>query len=177
MKERKFVFFDLETTGLSPVEDRVIQFACHILEEEKFTDSVDIYINPGIELSPKIEELTGITNDFLRNNSKVLTEETAFEIIRKVIEEADILVGHNIICFDIPFLQEMYRRNGSVFPEKNTIDTLVLARNMLNSPSNKLSYLVENVVKKAGYNYHNACGDVCATVELYKFLKKQFGLN
>ncbi len=122
----KFIALDLETTGLNPNTDKVIEFSAVIFDNGKKTETLSFLCDPGVEISPEIEILTGITNDMLRGKP-------AFEL---QLQEAlnfigDLpLVGHNI-GFDLGFLKSYFKRHNDFkrLRLKNPIyDTLLLAQ-------------------------------------------------
>ncbi|MBU0713183.1 DEAD/DEAH box helicase [bacterium] len=106
LKLTRFIAFDLETTGLNPISDAVIEFSAILFENGKKTDVLSFLCNPGIKISPEIEDLTGIRSD-------MLTDCAPFE--DRLTEVLDFLgdlplVAHNI-SFDIGFLKQYCRRH------------------------------------------------------------------
>ena len=107
--KKDFICFDCESTGLSVVKDRIIQLAL----TKYFADGREPvtrvrYINPGIPIPTKITDITGITDDMVRNQppfSKLAKG------LMELIGDADFLT-YNGNRFDIPLLMEEFERCG-----------------------------------------------------------------
>lgn len=140
-----FIVLDTETTGLSELKDRVVQFSAikYKVENGKLIeiDRLDTYINqseydenkiiPGRNGDPDItfKDLTGITNEML---SSAPSEEEALEIISNFLGEDPIFICYNT-PFDYKFLCQMYIRHGKelvVDPNKK-LDVLVMAKDLV----------------------------------------------
>ena len=160
-----FVVFDIETTGFSNTNDKITEIGAVKIENFEVVDRFSQLINPQKDISYKIQELTGITNDMVRD------EPTIEEVLPKFIEFVgdSVLVAHNA-DFDMSFIKEKCRQQNIEF--KNTsVDTLTLARILL--PELKRHRL--NVVAKALgiplLNHHRAVDDANATALIFiKFL-------
>lgn len=161
-----YVSFDVETTGLAPRYDKVIQLSAVKMQRGNVIAEFDEYINPHEPLSPIIMDITHITDQDLKNardESEVFAEFKAFC--------ADhILVGHNVIDFDVPMVNTTYERLG-IEPIKNVvIDTLPLARFVhpemrrftLSTLAKKLSVPLDHA--------HNAIFDATATGQVARKL-------
>ena len=105
LKDATYVFFDLETTGLSCVFDDIIEFGAVKAKNGVEIDRIDILINPGRKISEFTTNLTGITNEMLADK-KTIDEE-----LPRIVEFLGdaILVAHNA-SFDIGFLQQVLKR-------------------------------------------------------------------
>ena len=119
LKEASYVFFDLETSGLSCVFDDIIEFGAIKYQNSKEVERIDILINPKHEISKFTTELTGITNEMLKNKPVL---EDVIDRIRDFIGDS-ILVAHNA-SFDIGFLTRAL--NSKI--TNPIIDTLPLCR-------------------------------------------------
>ncbi|MFR0367716.1 DNA polymerase III subunit alpha [Candidatus Phytoplasma palmae] len=129
LKNHSYVVFDLETTGLSKNIDKIIEISAVKIENGKITDECfNELINPKINLSQKIIELTGIQNDDLINKP------TIEEIFPKFLDfiKGYVLVAHNAF-FDIGFLEEVIKKLNLNFTVTPVIDTLNLARKHFSS--------------------------------------------
>lgn len=123
LEKATYVVFDFETTGLSARYDEIIEFgACKVVQGMK-RESMDLLINPMRKLSPKIEELTGITNKMLANKP---TLKDVFKKIRDFIGDS-ILVSHNAE-FDVGFLNEAAKKLNEPLFTNPVVDTLALSR-------------------------------------------------
>ncbi len=105
-----FVCFDIETTGLSPEQDSIIEIGALKVIEGKVVDKFTAFIQPGISLPDNITKLTGITDDMLANAKK------EDEVVKDFIEFAKdfVLLGHNIM-FDFSFTKVAAKRIGLPF--------------------------------------------------------------
>lgn len=124
LEEETYVVFDVETTGLSAVYDTIIELAAVKVKGGEIIDKFEAFANPHRPLSATIIELTGITDDMLRDAPDVV------DVIRDFREWIgdDILVAHNA-SFDMGFLNVAYKKLLEVEKAKNpVIDTLELGR-------------------------------------------------
>lgn len=163
-----FVCFDIETTGLSPEQDSIIEIGALKVVEGKVIDKFSEFINPGISLPANITNLTGITDDMLAGAK---SEDI---IVDRFIEFAKdyILLGHNIV-FDYSFTKVAAKRMGLPF-DKTGLDTLVMSRKLLKDlPSKSLTNLCQHygIVNKRA---HRAYEDARATALLYVSLCNEF---
>ena len=105
-KLNDFTVIDLETTGLSPSIDSIIEIAAYKVRNNKIVDTYQQLINPEISISPFISDLTGITNDM------VVDKPTLNQIIDDLYDflKEEILLGHNI-HFDFNFLYDNFLKH------------------------------------------------------------------
>ncbi|MDQ0427769.1 DNA polymerase-3 subunit alpha (Gram-positive type) [Planomicrobium stackebrandtii] len=167
LEEETFVVFDLETTGLSAVYDTIIELAAVKIKGGQIIDKFESFANPHHELSSTTIDLTGITDDMVKNAPEVE------EVIRKYHEWAGdhIMVAHNA-SFDMGFLYVCYKKFG-IDTKHATIDTLELAR-MLH-PELK-NHRLNTLAKKFGIEltqHHRAIYDTEATSYLLTYLLKE----
>lgn len=123
LSDATYVVFDVETTGLSAVYDVIIELAAVKMHKGNVIDSFEEFIDPGRPLSPKITELTSITDEMLRGQKK------EDEVLKRFAEwsKDTILVAHNA-TFDIGFLNMGYKRIGLPETDNPVIDTLEFSR-------------------------------------------------
>lgn len=171
MPERRipdsFTVIDLETTGLNPKTDKIIEVGAVRVRAGVVTEEFASLVNPGRKLEDRITELTGISDKELETAPYV--EEVLPQLISFIGE--DILVGHRVL-FDFSFIKKAAANNKLTF-EKKGIDTLKLARRFLpEAESKKLTFLCEyyGIPLKA----HRAVEDARATAELYRKLAEAF---
>lgn len=162
-----YVVVDLETTGLQPARDRILEIGAWKVIDGKITEKFWEYVNPQLEISERIQELTGISNEMVkdaRTISEVFPEFAAF------CEGYDLL-GHNIL-FDYSFLKQQAVNRKIPF-EKSGIDTLKIARVLLPElESRSLGALCE-YFKIDLTHAHRAYYDALATWHLYERLKER----
>ncbi len=162
--KRDIVFFDIESTGLNVLRDRIVQIALIKYKKEGGPPEERSYmINPGIPISEEAMAVHGITPEMVRN--KPTFPQLADEIWA-FIGDAD-LAGYNSDRFDIPMLMEEFARVGYTLDTetRRTIDV------------QKIFYKMEPRTLSAAYmlycgkkieNAHDALEDVRATVEVLK---------
>lgn len=167
----EIIIYDLETSGLSPEKDRIIQFAAikYKVVNKLFLEPIDqcnIYINPGFFISDKITEITKITNELLFDKPH---EDEAFKQIKDFLGKNFCICGYNNTKFDNKMMVELYKRYGEEFSPTISLDLFIMSRDIIskNTVDNyKLSYLVELYGLDKGLQFHNALDDVKATGEL-----------
>ncbi|MCW6700835.1 type I-E CRISPR-associated endoribonuclease Cas2 [Anaerococcus sp. NML200537] len=162
---KPYIIIDIETTGLNPLNDRIIEIgAIKIGEEiEEFTT----FVKQEVILSQKIKNLTGISE---KNINEGVEEEIAIDSFLEFIG-GNILVGYNI-NFDLKFINEALRHQGKSKLTNKTYDVMKYVKNDKMFLSN---YKLENVLKE--YNIeksvpHRALEDVKIIGELILNLDK-----
>lgn len=167
-----YTVFDIETSGLSPVYDRIIEIAAIKIRDGEQVDSFVTLVDPGRKLEDKIVSLTGITSDMLMGQPDI---ETVLPDFLDFIGD-DIIMGHNIL-FDYSFIkQEALRQKlpQGKETERLCVDTLKIARKCLPElESRKLDDLCTFFEIK-DENHHRAMNDVNVTLQLYCKLCKRF---
>lgn len=113
---RPIVFYDLETTGLDPMEDRIISIAMIKIETDGNREIRETLINPEKTISNQITVLTGISDLDVANKPKFRQVSKA---MYEFLKGCDI-AGFNNNSFDNIFLNEEFGRCGIDYPEKNT---------------------------------------------------------
>lgn len=135
-----FTVIDIETTGLDPKYDEIIELSAVKVHNGEVVDEYSTLVKPPYDASEFITELTGITNAELQyapELSQVLSEYMTFL-------GDDIIVGHNV-NFDINFLYDKYQDASSQDFSNDFVDTLRLGRFLLRSlPHHRLIDLVEH---------------------------------
>ena len=124
---RPLFFFDLETTGLDTEKDRVIEFAGIKVHPDKRQERFETFINPERPIPIEITDLTGITNEMVRDAP---TFRDLTSTLIALLKDAD-LAGHNVHNFDIPMLEAEFRRVGLSMPVPDgraVLDTLEILK-------------------------------------------------
>ena len=161
-----FVVFDLETTGFSNKNDKITEIGAVKVKNFEIVDRFNELINPEKDISYKVQELTGITNDLIKDKP------TIEEILPRFMEFIgdSVLVAHNAE-FDIGFINQKCKEMNIEFKNKS-VDTLMLARILL--PHLK-RFKLNNLTKELGvplHNHHRAVDDAAATAQIFiKFLE------
>jgi DNA polymerase-3 subunit epsilon len=161
IEEAKFVVCDVETTGLNPVYDRIIEIALIRIEKLKIVDKFSTLINPETYIPPFITRLTGIRNEDVFNAPKFN------DIVLKVrdfLQDA-IFVAHNA-SFDYKFLLHSFLRENIYPPENPTLCTKLLARRVVPGLESYGLKSLTSFFKIQNLNSHRAYGDALATTHL-----------
>lgn len=158
------IAIDVETTGISPEKERLIEIGAVRPETGEIFRTL---IQPGRPLSEHITELTGITDEMLLDAPQ---EPEAMAALLDFLGEDTILLGHNI-SFDHSFLVQAIRRCGLYEPQFFGIDTLKISRVLCPElPSKKLETMVAHF-GLTNERAHRAFEDAQVTVELYRCLR------
>ncbi|AHB36552.1 PolC-type DNA polymerase III [Spiroplasma apis] len=168
LREAKFVVFDLETTGLSPEYDEIIEFGANVYDYKNGTSKkFDILIKPSKPISKFTTDLTNITNEMLEDKNTI---ESEIGNIMEIIKDG-ILVAHNA-NFDFNFLNVLAIKFGYGELKNTVIDTLTLARSL--KPKLK-NHRLGTVAKAYGILYdekiaHRADYDAEVLTNLYEHM-------
>ncbi len=167
LKDHSYVVFDVETTGLSAIYDKVIELSAVKMKDGNVIERFDEFIDPGFPLSEQTTNLTSITDEMVHGSK---SEEEVFRMFKNLCK-GSIIAGHNV-SFDMGFMNTGYRRHGMEEITEPVIDTLPLARFLY---PNMRGYRLNTLSKKfkvALEHHHRANYDAEATGHLlYKFLK------
>ena len=125
LSEATYVVFDVETTGLSAIYNDLIQVAASKMYKGNIVAEFDEFVNPGHPLSAFTTELTGITDDHVKNAKPLVQVLKEFQEFCK----DTVLVAHNA-SFDVGFMNANYERHGLPKITQPVIDTLEFARNL-----------------------------------------------
>ncbi len=161
IENAKFVVCDVETTGLNPVTDRIIEIALVKVENLKITDKFSTLINPETFIPPFITDLTGIRNEDVFNAPKF--NEVVLQI-RDFLKDS-IFVAHNA-SFDHKFVLHSFLRENIYPPDIQVLCTKLLGRRIVPGLD---SYGLSSLTRFLGIknlNAHRALGDALATAHL-----------
>jgi DNA polymerase-3 subunit epsilon len=154
--------FDFETSGLDPEKERVIEMAALKIHKGIITGSFNCFVKHDKPLSQKINELTGITDDDLKDG---FDEDIAFKLLKQFMG-SNIIVAHNA-SFDLGFLHHSRMRLFNLSFDNSFIDTLTIARDRVVFP-HKLTDLTTRFEIEMD-TAHRALADVYGC---YKILQK-----
>jgi DNA polymerase-3 subunit epsilon len=161
--KKPLIFFDLETTGVNPSSDRIIEMSLFKIHPNGNEISKTFRVNPEIEIPESSTEIHGITNDDVKDcpTFKMIAKD-----IVNIIEDADI-GGYNSNKFDIPLLAEEFLRANIEFDlkKRNFIDIMVIF--MKKEPRN-LTAAYKFYCNKELECAHSAKADTIATYEIFK---------
>ncbi len=163
------VVLDLETTGTTPLYDRITEIALIRFEGGVETDRWETLVNPGVSIPPFISRLTGITNEMVSDAPRF--EDIAGKLYGYI--EGAVLAAHNV-RFDHGFLKCEFKRLGAVLRQK-VMCTVKLSRKLY--PQHR-SHGLDAIMRRHGltsYARHRAMGDVELVVAYLKMVKRELG--
>ncbi len=159
--KQDFVVFDIETTGFSPVENRIIEIGAVKVCGGKIVDHFSAFVNPEVPIPFEIEKLTGIRDDMVVDAEKI--ETVLPEFLRFC--EGCMLVAHNA-RFDMSFIMENCNRQG-IEHDFTYVDTVGIARVMLPAQAKHTLDAVAKTLGVSLLNHHRAVDDAEATAEIF----------
>lgn len=162
-----YCVLDLETTGLSPNYDSIIEIGIIKVKENKIVDKYNSLINPGFLINEYITSITGITNEMLKGKPKII--DLKKEVLNFIGN--DVLVGHNI-SFDVSFLQKGFNEEL----KNEYIDTLQFCRKLFKELSHHRLTDMSNYLE-ISRNEHRSMSDCLCTKELYDCIKEKMKNN
>ncbi len=162
----RFVVFDLETTGFSPIANRIIEIGAVLVEDGAITDRFSTFVNPKTPIPYKIEQLTGI------NDQMVMDAPTIDQILPEFMEfcKGAVLVAHNA-PFDVGFVERNCQQLGLPF-DLTSVDTVGMARFLLPALNRFKLDTVAKALQIPLYNHHRAVDDADCTAKIFvKFVE------
>ncbi len=162
-----YVVFDLETTGFSPIKNKIIEIGAVKVVGGKIVDSFSEFVNPEVPIPYNIQELTTITDD------QVKDAETIEQLLPKFLKfcEGCVMVAHNA-DFDMSFIKHNAEKQGFENYRPTIIDTVAMAR-MLMPQLGK--FTLDNVAKHLEIvleTHHRAVDDATCTGHIFvKFIE------
>lgn len=171
------VFFDVETTGLNPVSDKVIELAYHVCHTNGVFYSGDYLIQQDVKLSDEIVNLTGITDSMLECEG--YSERFVAEQLHKELNTLSnkVWVAHNA-QFDLSFIKELlltYYSDDNVnnlLSNVYWLDTLTILRDRKTYP-HTLKDMVKHYLPDKDFQFHRAIDDARALCECLPLMIKE----
>lgn len=162
---RNFVVIDIETTGLKPETNEIIEIGAIKVENMVVVDVFQEFVKPQNKIPSFITQFTGITNEMVIDAPSI--SDVLLHFIRFIGD--DLLMGHNV-NFDINFIYEGLMRELNMSLTNDFVDTLRVARNRLKGlPNYKLGTLAHYFDINSD-DHHRALKDCQMTFEIYKKL-------
>ena len=166
---KDYIALDVETTGLDPAKDRLLEIGAVKVTGGVICETYSTLIDTKFPVPPRIQELTGITDEMRKTGKEA---EAAMKEFLEFRGELPV-VGHNI-PFDFGFLKQTAFQTGRSF-EAYGLDTLKIARQLLpGMPSRTLTALCGHYKIDPG-DAHRALSDAKAAHELLCCLWEEFG--
>ena len=177
-KYDRLVLFDTETTGLQYSRDEIIEFAAVVVEnadgEPVITREYDelVALSPGGFVPPKIEQLTGISTQDLRERG--LSKARICRDIAEIMGGNTLLLAYNA-HFDLSFLFYLLLRDGdpSILKGKDKLDLLTVYKDRRPYPHKLCSAIEAYGLSGRVFNSHRAVDDVIATVAVMEEMEKE----
>ncbi len=165
--DSEYVAFDLETTGLSAKNDRIIEIGAVLMKNGEELARYQTFVDPQCVLDKKITELTGITQDMLVGAPTI--DKALPEFLKFVGNR--VLVAHNS-DFDTGFIRAECQRQGIAYT-LTAVDTLVLAQNLMPHLNRHKLDIVASALSLPEFNHHRAADDaaICGMI-MARFLKQ-----
>lgn len=167
LRELRFISLDLETLGLSPSIDPILEMgALSFRRSGRVTDTFESLCNPGIPIPKRITALTGITDEMVKTGKTI--EEVMLQFVALTEGLPTVIVAHGVST-DMSFLLENARRLEMELPPLVAIDTLPLSRLCL---PDSLDYKLETLTRtylapQEGASFHRAFDDAKHTMQLF----------
>ena len=148
-----FICFDIETTGLSAARDKITEIGAVKVENGVITDTFSTFANPEMPIPQKITQLTGITDDMVKDAP------SQREAVGAFLEFAgnNVLVAHNA-PFDTSFIAKACEDMGREY-NYTSIDTVAISRAILTDIKNCKLDTVAKFLRLGDFNHHRATDD------------------
>ena len=174
----RLVFFDTETTGLNFSRDEIIEFAAVVVEyrngKAEIIEEYDqlITLSPGGFVPPMIQNLTGISNEDLRDRGIPKTRVCCD--IARMIAGKTLLLAYNA-HFDLSFLYYLLLRHGDpmILKGKDKLDLLTVYKDRRSYPHRLCNAIEAYGLSGQVVNSHRAVDDVLATVAVMEEMEKE----
>ncbi|WP_283246403.1 PolC-type DNA polymerase III [Paenibacillus sp. Marseille-Q4541] len=157
LKTSSYIVFDIETTGLSVTQNKIIEIAAVKMVEDKEVDRFATFVNPHERIPYNIQQLTNINDEMVKDAPEL---EPVLQDFVKFVGDG-ILVAHNA-RFDMGFVQANLKSLGMSPLDNPVLDTLELARMLHPSMKNHRLNTLADKYKVSLENHHRAIDDTIA---------------
>lgn len=170
-----FICFDIETTGLSAARDKITEIGAVKVENGIITDKFSTFVNPEMPIPHKITQLTGITDEMVKDAPSQSEAVSAF------LEFAgdNVLVAHNA-PFDTSFIAKACEDMGREY-NYTSIDTVAISRAILTDIKNCKLDTVAKFLRLGEFNHHRATDDAEMLAKIFitlcRRLTDDFGIT
>lgn len=178
-KYSRLLVFDTETTGLSPRQDEIIEFSAAVVElrgeKPQVIQEYDnlVALSPGRFVPPKIQQLTGITDQDLAQ--KGISKTRLCRDVAELLAAPDTLLLAYNAHFDLCFLYYTLQRDGdpAILRGKDKVDLLTVYRDRRSYPHRLASAIESYGLSDRVQNSHRAIDDVLATVAVLEAMGEE----
>ena len=178
-KYSRLLVFDTETTGLSPRQDEIIEFSAAVVElrgeKPQVIQEYDnlVSLSPGRFVPPKIQQLTGITDQDLAQ--KGISKTRLCQDVAELLAAPDTLLLAYNAHFDLCFLYYTLQRDGdpAILRGKDKVDLLTVYRDRRSYPHRLASAIESYGLSDRVQNSHRAIDDVLATVAVLEAMGEE----
>lgn len=164
-----FVVFDIETTGFSPDNCRIIEIGAVRIENGKISGRFSEFVNPGKNqhIPYHITELTSITDDMVSGADEIE------DVLKRFLEfsEGAVFVAHNA-GFDMSFIKKNAADYSYTMP-KTYMDTIMMARYLMPNLSRFNLDTLGRALGVVNKHHHRAVDDAEATAEIFMKLRQK----
>lgn len=157
--EPVYVFIDVETTGLSPTKDAIVQVSALRFFGKKAIDGLNSYVNPCCPIPAEATRIHGITDEKVKDSPTI---DEIKEPFMNFIKGA-ILVGYNA-TFDLNFLDHAFR---GALADVEFIDVMWIAKTLLTLPNYRLETVADYAEFHPEGGYHDSLTDCTATAAIF----------
>ena len=164
-----FICFDIETTGLSPLRDRITEIGAVKVVNGEITETFSTFANPEMPIPVKITKLTGITDEMVKDAPSQKEAVSAF----LKFAGGNVLVAHNA-PFDTSFIRKACE-NMQVEYNYTSVDTVAISRAILPDIKNVKLDTVAGYLRLGSFNHHRACDDAEMLAKIFITLCSRLG--
>ena len=166
-----YVVFDLETTGLNPLSNEIIEIGALKYKNNKLIETFHKFVKPSVSIPQNITNITGITNEDIKDAQNIK------DVLPKFINfiEDYVLIAHNN-SFDLKFIMQNLKNQNIPCIRNKSIDTLSLSREFFPTLEN---YKLETLKTFLNINNisHRALSDCEVANEVYQYCKQHKNLT
>ena len=170
-----FICFDIETTGLSAARDKITEIGAVKVENGIITDKFSTFVNPEMPIPQKITQLTGITDEMVKDAP---SQSEAVSAFLKFAGD-NVLVAHNA-PFDTSFIAKACEDMGREY-NYTSIDTVAISRAILTDIKNCKLDTVAKFLRLGEFNHHRATDDAEMLAKIFitlcRRLTDDFGIT
>lgn len=161
--------FDLESTGLSPERDRIVEIFVRLLFPDGTTWERGRLVNPGVPIPPAATRVHGITDAEV--SGAISFADLAPHLTKRI--GGAVLVAHNAVKFDAPMLLAECRRAGLDWEPRAVIDTLPVSQRLIPKQKSYALQALRQGFGLGGGRAHRAGGDVDTLTALWSLLRRR----